>query len=486
VPVSTDRAAKFPAGLRAGDIIAGRYRLEEVIGSGGMGVVVAAHHVELDERVAVKFLSPAALADPEATARFDREVRAAARLRNEHIARVYDAGKLPDGARYMVLEYLDGEDLAAKVRREGPLEPSVAVRYLLQACSAVLEAHGKGIIHRDIKPANLFVIGRPDGADVVKILDFGVMKRIGGAQPSADPQQTEPGTIIGTPFYTSPEQLRGSASVDGRTDIWALGATLYELLSATPPFPGKTYAQIIANVLEAAPTPLVELRPNVPRNLANVVMRCLEKDPADRYQSVVDLAIALADTVELDSEQMGLLERIVRHGLVSSPFASASVLNTPISMREASPSSVGTKPYLTTSATSRRVMLVGITTLVTAAAVVLLGLPWIPDFRASAPAKSTHSAFTSSAEPSQTSLLGSSTGPSAAPSAARNAEVPAAAPPVAETSPRPIKPNSPSNGPRIRHKTTTTSVRAPEPVASESPAAQSGEKKNPLLVRPRD
>jgi serine/threonine-protein kinase len=478
VPASTDRAANLPAGLRAGDVIAGRYRLEEVIGSGGMGVVVAAHHIELDERVAVKFLSPSALADPEAIARFDREVRAAARLRNEHIARVYDAGKLPDGARFMVLEYLDGEDLAARVRRVGPLEPRVAVRYLLQACSAVLEAHGKGIIHRDIKPANLFVIERPDGTESVKILDFGVMKRVGGAQPNADPQQTEPGTIIGTPFYTSPEQLRGSASVDGRTDIWALGATLYELLTATPPFPGKTYAQIIANVLEAAPMPMGELRPSVPEKLAAVVMRCLEKDPGDRYESIVELALALADTVELDSEQRGLIERIVRHGLVSSPLASPSVLNTPISTRDASASGIGTKPYLAPPVTPKRVLLMGLTTLASAAIVVWLGLPWLPHFPASVPSDPSRSTSAQAPYPTEPATLALPT-PQLASS---SADIPAATT-VTETSPRPTKPNSPTSAPRIRNK--ATSVRTPEPIPSEPRAVPSAEKKNPLLVRPR-
>ncbi|MGE5788749.1 MAG: protein kinase domain-containing protein, partial [Myxococcales bacterium] len=162
--LSSSRAIELPPGIQTGSIVANRYRIEEVVGRGGMGVVFAARHLELDERVAVKFMNTEAVSDPEAVARFDREVRTAARLRSEYVARVYDAGRLEDGERYMVLEYLEGQDLSERVQREGPLQIESAIRFLLQACSAVLEAHVLGIVHRDLKPANLRVVRRADGS----------------------------------------------------------------------------------------------------------------------------------------------------------------------------------------------------------------------------------------------------------------------------------------------------------------------------------
>jgi serine/threonine protein kinase len=299
-------------GIRVGDLVAEKYRVEHAVGRGGMGIVVAARHVELDERVAVKFLVPEALSDPEAVSRFEREVRAEFRLKSEYVARVHDAGRLPNGNPYKVLEYLEGEDLAARVAREGPLPIAAAVRFVLQASLAVAEAHALGIIHRDLKPANLFVVTRRDGVETVKVLDFGVLKRMPESGHGTEPHMTRPGSLVGTPLYMSPEQLQSAADVDARTDVWSLGATLFELLSGRPPFQGNGYAQVITSVLDAAPPPLRSLRPEVSLELEQVVTRCLEKQPESRYDSVAELALALGAAVPLDSELEGLLERIVR------------------------------------------------------------------------------------------------------------------------------------------------------------------------------
>lgn len=306
-------------GVRVGDTLAGKYRIGRVVGRGGMGVVVEAENVDLHERVAVKFLLPEAKADPEAVARFDREVRVAAKIKSEFVVRVFDAGRLPDGGQYMVLEYLDGEDLADRIRRDGPLSIGDAVRFVLQASLAVLEAHALGIIHRDIKPANLRVVTRPDGGIIVKVLDFGTYKRMPGSEVMTEPHATRPGALVGTPMYASPEQLLSAPDVDVRTDVWSLGATLFELLAGIPPFGGATFARVINAVLSTAAPPLGTLRTDVPSGLEQVVARCLEKKPSDRYASVSELAIALGETTELDAELQGLLERIVRQHRASLP-----------------------------------------------------------------------------------------------------------------------------------------------------------------------
>src|SRR3954463_12881127 len=202
------------ASVRAGDILAGKYRIDRVLGVGGMGVVVAAHHMQLDERVAVKFLLPRALKNPEAVTRFIREARAAVKIKSEHVARVTDVGRLENGAPYIVMEYLEGLDLGAWLQQRGPLPVSQAVEFLLQACEAIAEAHALGIVHRDLKPANLFVIRRPDGGLSVKVLDFGIAKRIGAARGA---NITSTAAVMGSPLYMSPEQLNSSKDADART-----------------------------------------------------------------------------------------------------------------------------------------------------------------------------------------------------------------------------------------------------------------------------
>jgi serine/threonine-protein kinase len=284
-----DQPAASP--VREGEVIAGKYLVERVLGVGGMGVVVAATHVNLGQRVALKFLLPAASQFPEIVARFAREARAAAGIQCDHVARVLDVDTLPTGAPYMVMEYMDGEDLSRVLLRVGALQSDVAVSYLLQACEALAEAHALGIVHRDLKPANLFLANRPNGEPVVKVLDFGISKAT--ASP-AQQNLTTTSAIMGSPLYMSPEQLASAKSVDARSDLWAVGVVLFELLAGSPPFVRDTMPELIAAIL-AAPAPSIrEARPDVPPELAAVIERCLEKDPARRFADVAELARALA------------------------------------------------------------------------------------------------------------------------------------------------------------------------------------------------
>jgi hypothetical protein len=276
--------------VREGDVLAGKYRIERVLGRGGMGVVVAAQHVQLSQRVALKFLLPEACSHGEAVARFLREARAAVQIQSEHVARVSDVGQLDDGAPYMVMEFLEGSDLGATLAARGPLPLPEAVDYLLQAMEAVAEAHSIGIVHRDLKPANLFLTRRRDGSALVKVLDFGISK---ATQGEGGLSLTSTSAVMGSPFYMSPEQVRSAKDVDARTDIWALGVILHELLSGAPPFRADTASALFAAIIADPPIPVRDRRPDVPAALETVLSRCFEKDRNRRYANVAELAVAL-------------------------------------------------------------------------------------------------------------------------------------------------------------------------------------------------
>ena len=295
------------APLKPGDVLAGKYRIEGVLGAGGMGVVVSARHLELDEVVAVKFLHGSTVGDGEATARFLREARAAVKIRSEHVARVIDVGRFENGAPYMVMEYLHGDDLAA-VLRKGALAPEDAIDYVLQACDAMVEAHSLGIIHRDLKPANLFLTQRSDGTAQVKVLDFGISKL--DPKHAPDAAITKTSAVIGSPFYMSPEQLRSAKDVDERTDIWSLGVILFELLTRQPPFQGDSLPELLAAIMMNEPPPLKQLQPSVPEALETVVLRCLHKDRNARFANVGELVAALAELAPARSR--AVIERVSR------------------------------------------------------------------------------------------------------------------------------------------------------------------------------
>jgi eukaryotic-like serine/threonine-protein kinase len=276
---------------RPGDVLAGKYRVERVIGVGGFGAVLLAMHLQLEERVAIKTLLPQAAKNPAAAERFLREARAAVRIRSEHVARVSDVGKLDDGTPYMVMEYLHGSDLAQLVKARGPQAFHDVAEWVLQASEAIAEAHSLGIVHRDLKPANLFLTQKVDGAPCVKVLDFGISKL---TNEMADKGMTKTSDVMGSPFYMSPEQMRSTRSVDARCDIWALGAILYELTAGHTPFDAETMTALVVNIMSEPPREIASFRQDVPPHLRQVVLKCLQKDPAARYQDVASLASALA------------------------------------------------------------------------------------------------------------------------------------------------------------------------------------------------
>jgi len=292
-----------------GTILAGKYKLERILGQGGMGVVYAAYHVQLDQRVAIKFLLPQVAAQHSgAVARFVREARASARLRSEHVARVVDVAS-ENGVPYMVMEHLVGTDLGQVLKSFGALAIDDAVDYVLQACEALAEAHSIGIVHRDLKPSNLFVARRPDGTPVIKVLDFGIAKAPEG-EAWAEGALTGTDGAIGSPMYMSPEHLRSTATVDQRTDVWALGIILHELLTGRHPFEATSPGGMCVMIAADPPAALRKHRPDAPQALEDVLLKCLEKDRQKRHQNVGELASALAPFAH--SRSAVDIERILR------------------------------------------------------------------------------------------------------------------------------------------------------------------------------
>ena len=275
---------------RAGSIFAGKYRIEKVLGRGGMGVVFAARHLGLDEPVAIKALLPAMMRVPGMVERFTREARASAKIKNDHVVRVTDVDALPSGVPYMVMERLDGVDLSDHFKSTGRLPVEDAVRYLLETCSAIAEAHAMGIVHRDLKPANLFLARRRDGSTRIKVLDFGISKVMAAV---GEHSVTVAGTLLGSPSYMSPEQISAARDIDGRTDLGSLGVILYQRLTGTLPFAGESLTHLCALVLQSEPRRPSERRPDLPPGLEAVILRCLEKDRTRRFSTASELAAAL-------------------------------------------------------------------------------------------------------------------------------------------------------------------------------------------------
>jgi serine/threonine protein kinase len=276
--------------LPMAEIVAGKYRIERVVGMGAMGVVAAARHIELNELRAIKFMLPSAPVGPQWTERFLREARAAVRLKSQHVTKVHDVGRLESGAPYIVMEYLEGMDLRTYLCEHGPLPVDEAVLYIIQACDALAEAHAAGIVHRDLKPANLFLTRAAGGAPCIKVLDFGIAKLTN----TTDEELTGTFTSLGTPSYMSPEQARSARSVDARSDVWSLGVVLYVMLTGQRPFAGRGYSETCASATADGTGSLPRLRPDVPSEIGAIVMRCLQNAPARRYQSAAELAAALA------------------------------------------------------------------------------------------------------------------------------------------------------------------------------------------------
>ena len=352
--------------FQPGAVLAGKYRIERLLGEGGMGCVMLATHLQLDQQVALKFIHARhAESRPDAVARFFREARAAARIRSEHVARVMDVGVLEGGAPYLVMEYLEGQSLEGRIGKPPILLVPDIVDLAIQACEGLAEAHAAGVVHRDLKPANLFLVRKTDGSTCLKLLDFGISKLTPRAS-MPDDNVTNTRTLMGSPLYMSPEQLRSLKNVDRRTDMWSMGIILYELLGGRTPFVAETLPEICSLIMTEPPPLLHEIAPTLPEGLRAVILRCLEKDPERRFSDAGGLAQALAPFGGADAPAAAA--RVVRvvgaGGVPVSPDASVSVAKT-------APTIGGTSAPFTPSAPGASRYPVGLAVAVAAAAILL-------------------------------------------------------------------------------------------------------------------
>lgn len=295
--------------LPRGSVVGGKYQIDEVLAEGGMGLIYRGWHLVLDQPIVVKVVRPDLSEHPEVNRRFLNEARSAARLRGPNLTRVLDSGAVAVGQSellYIVFEYLEGEDLGAVLEREGPLPVARAVDFILQVCEGLAEVHRAGIVHRDIKPENLFLTHQPDGGEIIKLLDFGISKRI-DASPDSQNSETH---SVGSPHYMSPEQMSAPSSVDERGDIWSLGIVAYEILTRRTPFEGDTIATVCAQVFGREPERPTTYRDDLPWEVEEAILKCLHKKREMRPRSVLEFADALAPFGTAHAEER--LRRIAR------------------------------------------------------------------------------------------------------------------------------------------------------------------------------
>lgn len=275
-----------------GSTVAGKYRVERLIGRGGMGAVYEATNTTIGKRVALKFLDPAASRDRDAVARFQREAESASAVESAHIVQIFDSGMGEDERPFLVMELLQGEDLRAVLRRDGKLPLPDSIHVAGQVARALSRAHAAGIVHRDLKPDNVFLCRRDDDAMFVKIVDFGISK-VTRREATAD-TLTRRGTVLGTAFYMSPEQAQAFRDVDGRTDLYSLGSILFEMLTGRPPHTGTVYEAVLIDICTKNAPDIRTLEPDVPDAVAEVIEKALSRDRDERYQDANELYDALA------------------------------------------------------------------------------------------------------------------------------------------------------------------------------------------------
>jgi eukaryotic-like serine/threonine-protein kinase len=279
--------------LPAGEVLAGKYRVDRVLGSGAMGIVVRVVALAGEGVFALKLLRPSVARDPVAAQRFLREAEVAVRIASPHVVRILDMGKLDTGTPYLVMEYLDGSTLEARLDGGASLPPAQACDLALQTAEGLAAAHAMGVVHRDIKPSNLFLTRGAGGGDHLKIVDFGVSKIL-DPEGSGSVGLTRTQTALGSPLYMSPEQMRSARSAGFPADQWSLGAVLYRMVTGHRPFGAESLARVCVQVLTGDFAPVAQLQPDLPAGLAVTIERCLRIEPAERYADMAELAAALA------------------------------------------------------------------------------------------------------------------------------------------------------------------------------------------------
>src|SRR6478735_7849072 len=432
--------------LNEGEVLAGKYRIERVLGQGGMGIVVAATHLQLGERVALKFLLPQALSNPLAVERFAREARAAVKIKSEHVARVSDVGTLESGAPYMVMEFLE------------------ALEFVLQACEAIAEAHALGIVHRDLKPANLFVVERADGVLSVKVLDFGISKV---TESDGSGTMTATSAVMGSPYYMSPEQMGSTRDTDARADIWALGVVLHELLTGNYPFQANAMPELVLKIAMSPAVRLSAALPGAPVALEKVILKCLEKDRGQRYSTIGALAVALLEFAPRRSKaSVERISGIMRRAAMSAtafelPPSSDAVEATVRSASDATQPSWGQTAPPIAKGTRARWALVGSIAL---AGLATAGYKWSHLYFAAPPPLTMGSAATPARPPIAISE------PTAAPQTVPATVSPAVATPMMEAAKSPApSASAPVRAPKKPARAIGFEARAASPKAASAP-----------------
>jgi len=279
--------------LTPGQILDNKYRIVRLIGEGGMGSVHEGENTRIARRVAIKVLHSAATANEQVVQRFEREAQAAGRIGSDHILEVLDMGQLPDGDRYMVMEYLDGEPLSGRIEKLGRMTPGQIAPLMRQALKGLQAAHDAGIIHRDLKPDNIFILREKAGQpDFVKIIDFGISKF---SALASDMNMTRTGAVMGTPYYMSPEQAKGSSNVDPRSDVYAIGVIMYEAVTGRVPFDGNTFNELMFKIVLSDPPKLSEAVPDLDPEFAAIINKAMARELDDRYASAAQLRQTLDD-----------------------------------------------------------------------------------------------------------------------------------------------------------------------------------------------
>jgi serine/threonine protein kinase len=489
-PGDFTEAQPVPEPVEIGQMVAGKYRIEKVLGSSGMGVVYLAEHTEIGQRVAIKFLLEGAK-NPQALARFKREARVMAKVKNKHAVRIVDVGQLDAATPYIVMEYLEGQDLSSLTRSLGQLSIPFTCDVLMQVCEALASAHQAGVVHRDLKPSNIFLTAQSDGTQHVTVIDFGVAKLRDDREKSEEVTQTS--TLVGSPRYMSPEQISGGRNIDHRVDVWALGVIMQEMLTNERVFKGDGVGMLLVAIATQAPAPVRQYLPTVPPELEQLLARTLDKDPASRTPNVAAFARVIAGFVPGSQARLGrILSTLGEPDAASASGARSAVTQvwgSPAADSQPSLPSISTASGISSASGTMAAGVVGpssernkrsspLVPAIVGVVLVLLAVGGVAGWRAKAGATATTTTSRNDSAPTAGTVGATvATGPTAVPSAEPAPTQSIAASPSTSALPTVTTPKVGAVSLPVATTTSVVTPTAPRPAASASakpPAVKKG------------